>query len=206
MSTLSYLILSVIALVIALVILRKYYIYKAEGYQNYIKGLNYQHEKEIQSLKEHHIQCYPQEWIQKLPIRNYENEIEVEIKFVLPLMMYLGYSLDEMRIRVPATIPAGTQSIDGKADWVITQESEDGTRKILIEVKSPDVSLNDAVKQQARSYAFALDIPKYVITNGRQIVVFERGVENDREILNLEVEEFEQEWNTIKNILGNTSL
>ena len=66
--------------------------------------------------------------------------------------------------------------------------------------------MNEAVKQQARSYAIALDIPKYVITNGRQIVVFERGVESDREILNLYVNEFEQKWNTIKSILGNTNL
>jgi len=192
--------------IIALVILWQYHINQEKGYQNEIKGLNYQHEKKIESLKEHHIHCHPQEWIQKLDTRNYENEIEVEIKFVLPLMMYLGYSLDELRIRVPVTINAGTKSIDCTADWVITQESENGDCKMLIEVKSSDVLLNDAVKQQARSYAFALDIPKYVITNGRQIVVFERGVESDREILNLYVEEFEQEWNTIKNILGNTNL
>ena len=202
MYTLFFLILSLIALVL----LWKHNSEEVKGYLNEINGLTYHHEKKIQSLKEHHIQCFPQEWIQKLDTRNYENEIEVEIKFVFPLMMYLRYSLDEMRIRVPVTIPAGTQSIDCTADWVITQKSENGDCKMLIEVKSPNVSLNDSVKQQARSYAFALDIPKYVITNGRQIVVFERGVENDREILNLLVEEFEQEWNTIKNILGNTSL
>ena len=162
------------------------------------------HKEETKALKEHHIQCYPQEWIQNLTTRNYENEIAVEIKFVLPLFMYLGYSLDEMRIRVPVSLQAGTQSIDCTADWIITQKSENGKSKMIIEVKSPNISLDDTVKQQARSYAFALDISKYVITNGHQIIVFERGVERDREILNLTVEEFEQEWNTIKNILGNT--
>ena len=181
--------------IIALVLLRKYHIEREKGYQDYING-----------LKEHHIQCYPQEWIQSLPTRFYENEVAVEIKFIFPLMMYLGYSLDEMRIRVPVSIHAGTQSIDCTADWIITQKTEYGNQKIIIEVKTPTISLNDSVKQQARSYAYALDISKYVITNGRQIIVYERGVENDHEILNLDVEEFEQEWNTIKNILGNRSL
>jgi len=200
MTTLFFLILSIIVLFFFL----KHHEEREKEFQNKINGLNYQHEKEIQSLKEHHIQCYPKAWIQGLPIRFYENEIAVEIKFVLPLLMYLGYSLDEMRIRVPVSLQAGTQSIDCTADWTVTQKSEHDESKMIIEVKSPNVSLDDTVKQQARSYAYALDISKYVITNGRQIIVYERGVERDREILNLTVEEFEQEWNTIKNILGNT--
>ena len=200
MTTLGYLILSIIALVL----LWKYHNDREKYFRNEINGLNYQHKKEIQALKEHHIQCYPEEWIKSLSTRFYENEVAVEIKFVLPLLTYLGYSLDEMRIRVPVSLQAGTQSIDCTADWTVTQKSEHDESKMIIEVKSPNVSLGDSVKRQARSYAYALDISKYVITNGRQIIVFERGVERDREILNLTVEEFEQEWNTIKNILGNT--
>ncbi len=197
MNTLFFLILSILALVL----LWKYHIEREKGYRNAINGLNYQHDKQIQLLKDHHIQCYPQEWIQSLPTRFYESEIAVEIKFVFPLLMYLGYSPDEVKIRYPVTVQAGTQSIDCTADWIVKRKSE----KMIIEVKSPNVSLGDSVKRQARSYAYALGISKYIITNGRQIIVVERGVERDREILNLKVEEFEQEWNTIKNILGQFS-
>lgn len=178
----------------------RYHLNQEKDYQNVIKGLKFH----LKSLKEHHFHFYPQEWIDKLYMLKYKNEIEVEIKFVFPLMMYLGYSLDEMRIRIPVTIQAGSQSIDCIADWVITQKSENGEKKTLIEVKSPKVALDYSVRKQAKSYAIALGIPRYVITNGRQIIVFERDVINDIEIMNLYIEEFEQEWNTLKYILGST--
>ena len=118
-------------------------------------------------LKDHHFHFYPEEWIRELDTRNYNNEIEVEIKFVLPLMMYLGYSLDAMKNRVHATIQAGTQSIDCITDWIIAPESGNSEHRLLIEVKAPSKPLNESVLKQAKSYAFTLGIPKYIITNGR---------------------------------------
>ncbi|MFC1489815.1 type I restriction enzyme HsdR N-terminal domain-containing protein [Candidatus Latescibacterota bacterium] len=157
---------------------------------------------EITKLKDHLFHLYPEQWLRELNERFYNNETEVEIKFIMPLMMYLGYSLDEMKNRVFVSVQAGTQALPCEADWIIVPNTGNSEDRLLIEAKAPSVSLNSVVKKQAQSYAHTLGIPKYIITNGRQLIVYDRGVEHDQEILNLYVNEFAEQWDTIKEALG----
>ena len=73
----------------------------------------------------------------------------------------------------------------------------------IIEAKDSKVSLEaKKVKDQAKSYAFAIGTPLYVITNGEQIYVYKWTPEEDHLIISVHITELAQKWKIIRNILG----
>lgn len=133
----------------------------------------------------------------------YRNEIEVEVKFVCPLLRYLGIAPSSMSMRYPVRLKLGSQDTAGEADWVIWKPAQTGSPRpaqLVIEAKSPSQQLDDGVAAQARSYAFALDAPYYLITNGRQMRLFKRGIEGDTVLRTLDIMDSKTKWEAIANM------
>lgn len=160
----------------------------------------------IANLRSEYAQKPISEWFEEAHAGIYRNEIEVETKFVYPMLRNLGYKNENLEVRYPISIQVGRNTNRGEADWVVWNARE-GTpgRKVLfvVEAKAPSQALTTEVIYQTRSYAFALNAPNYVCTNGRQILIFRRGVQEDICALDCTAKELPQYWEAIQDLIGN---
>lgn len=140
-------------------------------------------------------------WFDEIVVANYGNEVEVEIKFIYPFMRFLGYDISDLKTRVSVNVPVGRQKVTGIADWVVFKNQQ-GNPFLIIEAKEQNQKLNGAVQEQARSYAYALNVPFYMLTNGKEIFVFERKVDNDVCLFSLTVNNLPAQWQAIEQVLG----
>lgn len=138
-------------------------------------------------------------WFEEVQGNHYSNELEVEAKFLFPLMRYLGYSANDLRMRVTTTIRVGRQDANGIADWVVYQNEKP---VLVIETKEPKQALNQEVQAQARSYCFAMNVPAYLLANGREIQVCKRGVESDLLVFQCETEHLSSKWGELRRVAG----
>ncbi|MCO5191580.1 MAG: type I restriction enzyme HsdR N-terminal domain-containing protein [Anaerolineae bacterium] len=143
------------------------------------------------------------EWLEEIQNSSYRNEIEVEIKFVYPFIKLLGYQEGDFDVRVPVNIQVGSNNNRIEADWVVWRNNNSEKRQahIVIEAKGPNQDLNLEVQAQARSYAFALDAPIYMNTNGKRVQVFHRGIQKDNCVVNCLVNELSDHWAVIQKSL-----
>ena len=141
-------------------------------------------------------------WFNEIQNHDYSSELEVESKFVYPLMRHLGYSPADLRMRVSVEVRVGRQPVTGIADWVVYRE---GKPIIVIEAKEKRQDLNSLVQDQARSYCFALNCPSYVLTNGRQVQVFRRGVDSDIMVFSSLTSDLPSKWPDLHRLIGLSS-
>ncbi len=139
------------------------------------------------------------QWIQELPHHRYRNEIEVEVKFIYPLLRFLGYTANDLQIRVAVPIQVGRGIQNSTADWVILKNDHPC---FIIEAKEDQQGLNDKVLGQARSYAYGLNLNRYVVTNGKTFQIWDRGTQNDKLTLHFQVGEIQQYWGKLKELIG----
>jgi len=144
------------------------------------------------------------EWLKRIGRTDYRNEIEVEVKFIHPLLSFLGYDGNDFEIRVPVTVRVGRKQTRAEADWVIWKAAAKGQRRaaVIIEAKVTGQSLDTTVQEQARSYAFGLNAPVYVLTNGRRLQVFRRGIQHDDCIVDCDVSDLLNSWGSVEQAIG----
>ncbi len=141
------------------------------------------------------------QWLLSVPDIQYRNEFEVEVKFIAPLLDYLGFAPGQVDLRVNVSVQVGRNTATGTADWVL--RSPDRSRPlVIIEAKAPGQSLNGAVQSQARSYAFALGAPMFLLTNGSRLQIYRRGVQTDQVVIDCTVEELVEQWPNIVEALN----
>lgn len=143
-------------------------------------------------------------WFVEAARAQYISELDVEIKVIYPLVRFLGYDVSQIKTRVSIGIQVGRQKMTGIADWVI-YKAETGKPFFVIEAKEQGQPLSGDEQGQARSYAYALSAPYYLVTNGRRFQVYERGVENDTLRLAFEVSQIAEHWDGLQKILGRNS-
>jgi len=144
-----------------------------------------------------------QEWLKGLTELSYSGEIEVEVKFIHPLVKYLGYRESDFSLRHSVKVRVGREGKRGQADWVLWDRSKlDHVARAVIEAKAPNQRLDQEVEEQTRSYAFALGAPVYALTDGKRLKVFRFGVQGDTCIVNCEVERLGEYWPRIHEAMG----
>jgi len=140
-------------------------------------------------------------WFKEITSVYYGSEVEVEIKFIYAFLRFLGYEINDIKIRVPVEVPVGRQKAAGVADWVV-HGGQQRKAFLVIEAKEPNQQLNNSVQEQARSYAFALNAPFYMMTNGKEVVIFERKIDSDSRIFALNVKDLPSQWEKIEQVIG----
>lgn len=139
------------------------------------------------------------DWLQGLSTIQCHNEVEVEIKIVYPMVRFLGYPNGAVRIRHPVRVQFGQQKLQGVADWVLFQ----GTKPwVVIEAKAPHQTLDVEARGQARSYAFALGAPFYMLTNGRQLGLYRLDMGGDRCLLECDLGGLAPHWGELEKWVG----
>lgn len=183
-----------------------------------ISGLQEEHAAEINELREKHkeeIEKYAaeisklqekakerflMEWLHEVMTVRYRNEIEVEVKFIYPLLRFLGYRNEQIRVRENVSILVGSEERSIEADWAVY--SMDSRPILVIEAKAPETPLDNRMIKQTRSYAFALGAPLYLLTNGKELRIFEYGVSGDRCLFSSFVGNLSQNWSALTEILA----
>lgn len=173
--------------------------YKHKATIKTLQASNSAFEKRVSLLSSEITEAGLGQWLEEITGYRYRNEIEVEVKFVYPMVRFLRYTPNDTQIRVPVTVQVGRNKNIGHADWVLLKN---GDPYVIIEVKADTESLDNNVQSQARSYAFALNAPKYVLTNGKQLAVYLRGVQSDSVVVNCSVSELGRHWAIVKQELG----
>lgn len=141
------------------------------------------------------------QWLLSVPYLQYRNEFEVEVKFIAPLLDYLGFAPGQVDLRTNVSVQVGRNTATGTADWVLW--SHDRSRPlVIVEAKAPGQPLNGAVQSQARSYAFALGAPMFLLTNGSRLQIYRRGVQTDQVVVDCIVEELVEQWPAIAEVLN----
>ena len=140
-------------------------------------------------------------WLRGLYDLQCRNEVEVEVKVIAPLVQFLGYELHQMHLRVPVRVQVGRQQVEGEADWVLDRADGSGPL-VVIEAKAPSEQLDESVRAQARSYAFALLAPYYLLVNGRVLEVYELRTTGDEKLLSCPLTELGTHWSTLERIIG----
>jgi len=161
----------------------------------------------VRRLREENERLALEEWFRGIVDTSYRNETEVEVKFVYPLVRFLGYSNQSVDVRVPVEVRVGRKQIRGEADWVLWDRLTDPDHPhaiAVIEAKAFAQPLDNQVQSQARSYAFGLDAPTYAITNGQRLQIFRRGIQSDDCLVDCTVDDLSSAWPAIQEVLGPT--
>lgn len=138
-------------------------------------------------------------WFQEIQTMTYASELEVESKFVYPMMRFLGYSPNDLRMRVEAVVRVGRADIKGISDWVVYKDNKPF---IVIEAKIPQQGLDDNVQEQARSYCFAMNVQLYVLANGKEAKLYQRGVGFDELAFQSTTADLPMKWGELYDLIG----
>lgn len=117
----------------------------------------------------------PLEWFDKMQTRDYESEREVETYFIAPLLEKLGYNYDDVVIGYKLVMYKGSRPVKTEADIVLFNGPKRNPEDVLlvIEAKNSNKDITHEHIKEARSYATELMPAYYVITNAREIKVFQ---------------------------------
>jgi type I site-specific restriction endonuclease len=176
-----------------------------------MKRLESSHQQELDALTDARVgeleKLQIKSWLKglrKLSWSDKAPEVEIEAKFVFPLLRYLGYEDKDMAMRVSVPMQEGSSKTIREADWVVWDEN--GNALVVVEAKAPNVSLGEAMAKQARSYAFRLGSPIYITTNGKEVQVFHRGAIDDRCVLSCTVGQLSEKWEAMQAAAGKSNV
>lgn len=138
------------------------------------------------------------EWFNKMKMREFGSEREVEYYFILPMLEQLGYDESEIAIGYPVTMYDGGHRAEKEADLVTFNGPNKDTNDVLlvVEAKKSDKGINVDQIGQVKSYAKELLPACYVITNGQKIVVFQfNGMRyQDARVMDFERSMLDEMW------------
>lgn len=117
----------------------------------------------------------PDTWFETMATRPFESESEVDSFFVIPLLLALGYSEDDMAQGYAVPMPAGCLERPGHADFAVFDGANRAAVSPLLVVESKAFRKKLTVRAftQARSYAWWLSAPYYLVTNADDLLLFE---------------------------------
>ncbi len=122
-----------------------------------------------------------------IDLLSFENEGDVETKFVIPLLEMLGYSLPNIKSKQPVDFQEGRAKRPGRkpeADFVVYGGEPHGraTSLMVVEAKRPLEALVQA-RGQAESYASALRAPLIMLTNGKEVELWQLQPAGESELV-----------------------
>ena len=146
---------------------------------------------------------YRRQWLEYLRGASFTAIEEVAYKFALPLLVFLGYDLDSIKIgqfkRIIGSLPHAKTS-----DWVISGERTNQPRKklFLVEIVDTPERLTDDFLEQSGIIAHEAHVYKYVVTNGHDFHLCTRHAPYDITVTTCRVKDLEKEWSTIETELS----
>jgi hypothetical protein len=182
-----------------------------DEHQGKVQVLKSVYQKEIHDLTSAKLEILEkaqmERWFQclaKSPWRHNAPEVEIEAKFIFPLLKHLGYAENEMELRVPVLLKEGSRESRLEVDWLLRHDVVGAL--VVVEAKAPEKQLTENVRRQARSYAFHLETPVYIVTNGKELRIFHRGVLKDSCVLSCKTNQLKENWRAIYQVAGKSAV
>jgi len=136
-----------------------------------------------------------------MPPATIESERDIETKLLQPLFhQTLGYPDSDLKFAVPVKLTLGREKRTKEADLVVYHN---GKPVVVVEAKKPTETLQSGI-DQVDSYAFSLQTPYSVVTNGRGFILRGYYSFNSRiNILEESVEELKKDgWKKLKELIS----
>ena len=139
------------------------------------------------------------------------SEARVETWFVLPLLSALGHDLLNIDSKVPVLFQEGRKQRRGRkpeADFVVYAERpfSRATSLMVVESKRSD-ELLDGGREQGESYAQNYRVPVLLLTNGRQLEIWQLQPATDSErVVACDVADLVQHRGTLEGLLSPDAL
>ncbi len=130
-----------------------------------------------------------------------ESERDIETKLLQPLFSTtLGYPDGDLKFAVPVRLTFGREKKTKEADLVVYHK---GKPVVVVEAKKPTETLQSGI-DQVDSYAFALQTPYSVVTNGRGFILRGYYSFNSRiNILEESVDDLKKDgWKKLKELIS----
>lgn len=153
------------------------------------------------------------DWFDLIKTKTFRTEREVETKFIIPLLIRLGYSDDDRYDNMPVITYDGSRKVIRRADFVLSCsncESLKGQFLLVVEAKraSKGGELEAAFKQ-SKSYAFWIGCYHSLVTDGEHIEVFglsANHVKSDTLLLRCHRNDLREKFPEIYNLVGKKAL
>src|SRR6266568_1536781 len=141
-------------------------------------------------------------WLQSLVPYLFQNEAEVESKFVVPLFQHLGYPEECRRpqysLKMYESSRQGRRGRGQAIDQIYfsttkQQEQTPDTSLIIVEAKELNETHLDEALEQARSYGYRLTPLFLVVTNAQRLLVVKRhGYRGEEQVLDVTLRELQK--------------
>ncbi|RZK27191.1 MAG: restriction endonuclease subunit R [Flavobacterium sp.] len=155
------------------------------------------------------------QWFAKLPGRNFRNEKEVESKFLIPLLNYLGYTEDDRFDGMPVSGAEGSKKTKLFIDFALFNNSDEALNEqvlLIAEAKCHMLldktnDLSTAMKQ-ATSYALHSSCSFGIITDAKLIKVmrFSFKKEHREPIFECSIDDLQEKFDTLYNLISKDNL
>ncbi|MCB0148963.1 MAG: hypothetical protein M9936_25995 [Caldilinea sp.] len=134
--------------------------------------------------------------------------VEVQAyKLAMPLVLFLGYDLDSIRVTVPRRIIG--EPPQGKTwDWIISGIRKNQSRRdlFLLELVQSEEKLTDGFLEESAMVASAAHVFKYVVTNGHEFHLRTRNTPYDTSVVACSVSDLAENWAAIESALSHENL
>jgi Type I restriction enzyme R protein N terminus (HSDR_N) len=142
------------------------------------------------------------DWLQALDPYQFQNEAEVESKFVVPLFQHLGYPekcrRPQYSLKIYESSGRGRRGRGQAIDQIYfsstkQQEQTPDTSLLIVEAKEPNETHFDEALEQARSYGYRLTPLFLVVTNALRLLVVKRhGFRGEEQVFDVTLLELQE--------------
>lgn len=142
---------------------------------------------------------YRRQWLAYISGATFNSIEEIAYKLALPLVLFLGYDLDSIRV-------GGTRRVFGVApqartsEWVVLGRRDGQARRPLFLVQIVETSevLTDDFLEQTGLMASTERVYNYVVTNGRDFYLCQRSAPTDITNLACLLRDLWQRWDAVE--------
>lgn len=157
----------------------------------------------VSDLDREVVAAYRAKWLDYVAETTFGPIEVLAYKLAMPLVLFLGYDLDSIRVTVPRRIIG--EPPQGKTwDWIISGKRKNQSRRdlFLLELVQSEEKLTDGFLEESAMVASAAHVFKYVVTNGREFYLRTRNTPYDTSVVACSVSDLAENWTTIESALS----
>lgn len=146
---------------------------------------------------------YRQQWLTYISQTTFDTLDEIAYKLALPLVLFLGYGLESIRIggirRVFGVAPQARTS-----EWVISgqRDGQGQSPLFLIQLVETSERLTDDFLEQTGIIASTERVYDYVVTNGRDFYLCRRSAPTDIPIVDCSLDDLRRRWEDVYSVIA----
>jgi len=157
----------------------------------------------ISDIDSQFVASYRRQWLAYISQATFGTLDEIAYKLALPLILFLGYDLESIRIggvrRIFGVAPQARTS-----EWVISGRRSGQVRipLFLVQLVETSETLTDDFLEQTGLIASTEHVYDYIVTNGHNFYLCRRNTPVDIPVVDCSLRDFWQRWEDVAGILA----